>query len=343
MVFRFFFDQKIYGGHNNVHVFLPKLNSCMTGDSYYYALDPDFMKGNESREKVFLNMENMLIGWCRSVENLEEGGVAFLTYGYFDEEIDFLWVKQVSNDVLLIDCGYTQKYSGLDFVPSEAHTLKLSEEEYELDGNSFSCTKSDLIADIKSSIEELIESIPENIQMSIQVWVDYKNRNTENDFHLFLPRINLHVISGTRYYSPVPRFLKGDSSTQKVVFNIHEMLTAWCNSIESLKEGDVVFLPFQYSAESIWFLWVKQVSDGTLLVDSGRTLQPKMLGADPVSMKTLQLESDEYRLDDNPFKCKKSEFLSNIKFSIKKITKSMPNAKFSIKKILDPILLFFKN
>lgn len=331
MVLRFFFDQKDNSGHNNVHVFLPKINECRTGDSYYYALDLSFMKDNESREKVLLNMENMLIGWCRSVEDLETGEITFLPYGYFDEEIDFLWVKQISNDILLIDYGATLKYSGWNFFPSEAHTLKLSEEEYELYENSFSCTKAELIADIKSSIKELIESITDDVQMSIQVWVDYKNRNTEDDFHLFLPRINLHLISGTRYYSPVSPFLKGDASTQRVILNIYKVLIAWFNSIENLKEGDVVFLPFQYSDESIWFLWVKQVSDVTLLVDSGRTLQPKMMGVDPVEVKTLQLESDEYRLDNNPFECKKSEFLSNIKLSISKIVDPLPGVKFSIK------------
>lgn len=51
-------NQKIAGGHGNLLLRLELIEFSQVADTYYFALDTAFMKGDESEEKVILNLRH---------------------------------------------------------------------------------------------------------------------------------------------------------------------------------------------------------------------------------------------------------------------------------------------
>ena len=151
---RIWLDNKV-GGHENLHVDLPKINYSKIADTYYFALDNLFMPDDESKEKAVLNIKQLLNYWCDAIQRLKKDEVVFLPFDYSDEYIGCFRIKYLNNDEITVDYGYTTEYEGCMFRPSQFLSFKMNDENYNITTDSFQCEKYEFIKDINLSIKSL--------------------------------------------------------------------------------------------------------------------------------------------------------------------------------------------
>lgn len=148
-------DNNKFGGHGNLFMSLPYLNFTEEADTYYFALDNLFMKGDESTKKVILNIKQLLSYWCDSVEKLKIGEIFFLAFNYSDEYIGCFRVEALNDDEIIVSYGDTRKFSGSSFSPSQFSDFRIGDADYSVTTDSFKVKKSIFVKDINLSKEKL--------------------------------------------------------------------------------------------------------------------------------------------------------------------------------------------
>lgn len=144
------------GGHNNLILELLPLNFTKVADSYYFALDNGFMKGDESTLKVILNIELLLQNWMKKIEKIDVKETAYLPFDFSDQYIGCLRVKRISETMLSIDYGATLKYDAFLLSPSDFAEFEINDEDFSKDNiNSFEISITDFNKDIRASISKL--------------------------------------------------------------------------------------------------------------------------------------------------------------------------------------------
>lgn len=148
-------DPTIEGGHGNLVLKLESIKFSQVADTYYFALDSSFMKGDESEQKVIMNLHNLLKCWFAAVQKLESGDVKFLPFDFSDQYIGCLRVEKLEGDNILVDYGSTRKFEGSSFKPSKCEEFVLSDKDYERSTASFICAKSVILSNIRSSMDSI--------------------------------------------------------------------------------------------------------------------------------------------------------------------------------------------
>lgn len=143
------------GGHNNLFLELPKINFIKEADTYYFALDNLFMREIETSTKVRLNLINLFEHWINSINNLKKDDIVYLPFDFSDQYIGCLRIEKIDIDNISLSYGYTTQYDGTSLSPSSFEDFKISNQDYILVTESFTCLKSIIIEKIKLSIENL--------------------------------------------------------------------------------------------------------------------------------------------------------------------------------------------
>lgn len=146
-------DRTIEGGHRNLVLALETIGFIQVADTYYFAIDPCFMNGDESEHKVILNLLNLLKWWSVSVEKIERGDATYLPFDFSDQYVGCLRVSIRDGQNVLVDYGSTRKFEGCSFSPSRCGGFVLTDQDYDTSTDSFVCKKSVILSDIKRSMD----------------------------------------------------------------------------------------------------------------------------------------------------------------------------------------------
>lgn len=147
-------DRRIEG-HTNLLLNLQPINFSQVADTYYFALDNSFRHGDESEEKVILNIKRLLECWLDAVKNLGSSEVSYLPFDFSDQYIGCIRVEGVDANNLSVSYGSTRKFEGSSFRPSQCKQFVLDPSDYDSTTNSFILKRSSFIRNIKSSIKRI--------------------------------------------------------------------------------------------------------------------------------------------------------------------------------------------
>ncbi len=115
-------------------------------DSYYLALDRGLLPDREDADKVRAVLRRLLQQWLAAVEQLPDGGSAYLPYDFSDQYTGWL-VCQRSGDEVAVSRGWAD-VEGWAFFPSVAGDLLKRPRGFRLDGPT-----------VRGSVLELAEAV----------------------------------------------------------------------------------------------------------------------------------------------------------------------------------------
>lgn len=139
---------------NNIHNGIIKLeflsiSFSQESNTYYWAIDEFFEKGDESSSKILRGLRLMLLKWIDAiVQNKEKGDILYLPFDFADEYMGVLRVSFLDENILNIEYGYTQMITGWKISPSQY-------KHFDIQINDFDSISSSIVMSIKDFIENL--------------------------------------------------------------------------------------------------------------------------------------------------------------------------------------------
>jgi hypothetical protein len=119
-------------------------------DSYYLALDRELLPDREDSDKVRAVLRRLLEQWLAAVEQLPDGGTAYLPYDFSDQYTGWLACGRSSGGVVL-SRGWAD-IEGWSFFPSAAGDLFVRPRGFRVDGPSVRCSLPELVEAICMSL-----------------------------------------------------------------------------------------------------------------------------------------------------------------------------------------------
>ncbi len=125
-------------------------------DTYYFALDNNFMANDESQVKVILALINYLNLLIEKIKGLGIDNVQLLyPIDFSDEYIGFLIIQKINEDNLKINYGITSEKFGWSFNPSKSGEFDQNIKIEYFDNWDYVISISDFINDINLSIKQI--------------------------------------------------------------------------------------------------------------------------------------------------------------------------------------------
>jgi len=124
---------------------LLKINNKL--DSYYFALDIGILPEEETYEKAWIVLKQLVSNWISALEKADQP-LFFLPIDFSDEYVGFLKVR-LTNNSCYISYGGTQKYQGHGFIITDTKSLDLEDEDYFISHEEVSISLKDLIDNIR--------------------------------------------------------------------------------------------------------------------------------------------------------------------------------------------------
>lgn len=129
-------------------------------NTYFWAIDNYFLKGEENLKKVLLNIEIMLKKWIKYLEeNNSSNAIVYLPFDFEDEYIGCLKIFFLSKVKIKIEYGYTEKYQGCCISPSQWNNIDYIIDDYDNLSDSFEEDLNDFIKDLNFSINQINKKI----------------------------------------------------------------------------------------------------------------------------------------------------------------------------------------
>lgn len=136
-------------------------NFSQKADTYYYGIDNQMNTDYNVVHKVLVNLKELILKWhdCLVVALDENWRIVYLPFDFADEYVGFLKVSLVSVNLVSVEYGYSEEIRGYSLNPSNTTCLnELSLKQYDSLSESYACSHTELIHDIKS-IKLTIESV----------------------------------------------------------------------------------------------------------------------------------------------------------------------------------------
>lgn len=138
---------------DSFYINIPDINVKQKLDTYYLALDNNFMPNNESCEKIASNLSNLLKILKIEIQNLNNFNEKLLfPIDFRDEYVGFLIIKKYLNNDLIIDFGISTQTQGYSYYPSKFEDFDQKTEIDYIEGWNFLISKNDFIININNSI-----------------------------------------------------------------------------------------------------------------------------------------------------------------------------------------------
>jgi hypothetical protein len=121
-------------------------------DSYYFLIDSNFERDNESPEKVVRGLAALLGKWQSAVVNAADDGTVFLPFDFSDEYTG--WLKCEFNGAV---ANVTRGWSEMGAVfPSDSEKWMTSLSDFQVadDSASFSIERLELLSAIAANLKE---------------------------------------------------------------------------------------------------------------------------------------------------------------------------------------------
>ncbi len=124
-----------------------------TCDSYYLALDRELLPEREDAEKVHAVLRRLLGQWLSAVEDVRDGGTAYLPYDFSDQYTG--WLRcQVSGAMVDVCRGWAE-VEGWSFCPSAVGEYLTHLPGFRPDGPAVRVPLGELIEAIRGSMENV--------------------------------------------------------------------------------------------------------------------------------------------------------------------------------------------
>ncbi len=157
----FYLDQSPKNSrHNDLIIEIKDKNIQKSVDTYYFALDENFLENNESQKKVILALIvylNILIDEVKKLDNSKNK--LLFPIDFSDEYIGFLIISKSENDELKINYGITTSLQGYSYYPTKFKDFDQNVEIDHIDEWNFHIPLNKLISDTNSSIQNIKKQI----------------------------------------------------------------------------------------------------------------------------------------------------------------------------------------
>lgn len=153
---QFYLDHnKDFGGHKNFFFRIFDINVEKVMDTYYFALDNNFMPNDESREKVISLLINYLNGLLKKVNELSVNTTVLYPIDFSDEYIGFLIIQKINQKNIKLNYGVTLEKFGWGFNPSKSVDFDQSTKIEDIECWNYIIPTSTFNDDIKLSIKQI--------------------------------------------------------------------------------------------------------------------------------------------------------------------------------------------
>jgi hypothetical protein len=119
-------------------------------DSYYLALDRSLLPDREDGEKIRAVLLRLLELWLEAVEQIPEGGTAYLPYDLSDQYTGWLECQR-SGAGMVVSRGWAD-IEGWSFFPSTPGNLYNRPRGFRVDGPTVRCGRAEVIEAIRGSL-----------------------------------------------------------------------------------------------------------------------------------------------------------------------------------------------
>ncbi len=119
-------------------------------DSYFLLLDRGLLPEREDAEKVRAVLRRLLGQWLAAMEQLPDGGTAFLPYDFSDQYTGWLACCRIGDEVE-VSRGWAT-VEGTSFFPSAAGDLFERPRGFRVDGPTIRTRMSELLEALRESI-----------------------------------------------------------------------------------------------------------------------------------------------------------------------------------------------
>jgi len=141
-----FFDTQKKSQHKDLILAIPTITLYEVADSYYYAIDTEFIAEEDRNGKVIKILRTLILGWQKLVGTLVINQSVFLPFDFSDEYIGGLLVKAVEQDDLSMFYGVTTSKKGWEISPSKSLEQVWSLLDFRIISNELKSKKADFLA-----------------------------------------------------------------------------------------------------------------------------------------------------------------------------------------------------
>lgn len=147
------------------------------------------------------------------------------------------------------------------------------------------------------------------------------NFQLHGDLTLEIPSIDFYTVADSYYYILDDSIYLGEADrTKTLVFS--EILSTWKDRLANLKNGQVCFLPFDFSDQYIGCLRMELLDNG--LIKGGYGMTQKILGMmiNPSQLDQFDIDDSDFELESKFFTERRDAIISSINDDLLRI-KSM--------------------
>ncbi|GAB2559614.1 hypothetical protein [Spirosoma areae] len=143
-----------------------------------------------------------------------------------------------------------------------------------------------------------------------------KDFSFHNDLHIFIPALGIDGYGDTYYFADDNGILPDEFSEEKVKIVLRNLLTDWENAVEKLQEGDITFLPFDISDQSIAALKLQKKGNQLIIRDAWT---PAVSGMSPSFMNKINFKDEQFNVYIGSMTIPIEQFLAEIRMERDKI------------------------
>jgi len=122
-------------------------------DSYYFAIDQNVLPDQEDAAKVRIVLRHLLDQWLFAIEQLPDGGTAYLPYDFSDQCTSWLACTRSAGEIALAH-GWAD-VEGHALCPSNLGDIRKCPQGFRSDGSPVLISIEQVIASIRRSLMDL--------------------------------------------------------------------------------------------------------------------------------------------------------------------------------------------
>lgn len=143
------------------------------------------------------------------------------------------------------------------------------------------------------------------------------NARLHEDLILRIPSMNFSIVADSYYYMLDNSDCNNNNNNKSIIFT--KLLGLWRESLLNLQDGDILFLPFDFSDQYIGCLRFELISDNILEGCYGITQKILGMEINPSQLDQFDIEDSDFETEIDFFSINRSNLLSCIDMSTEKI------------------------
>lgn len=147
--------------------------------------------------------------------------------------------------------------------------------------------------------------------------IAYLNNSIGNkNLLLEVDEIHLREIADSYYFALDNSFMPEEESDTKVILNLRKLLEAWQDKLKTIRNGEEILLPFDFSDEYIGGLRIKGLEEEKIQVDYGFTTKFTGASINPSESLLRTLINEKFKSTSSFFVTMKENLINQITSSL---------------------------